>query len=157
MPDVRSLTVDASAGATDLLIDPLANLDLSALWTAWSGKELLFHGADYDLRLLRRSGCPMPARIFDTMIAARLCGVEGFSYAALVERYFGLKIAKASQKANWASRPLSPQMLDYAVNDTRHLSGIAEILQAELNRLAVINRDLAPAAAKVFSESGHVQ
>ena len=127
--------IQISVPGTDLLIDPLAGMDLSPLWAAWSGKELLFHGADYDLRLLRRTNCPMPARIFDTMIAARLCGIEGFSYAALVERYVGLKIAKASQKANWASRPLSPQMLDYAANDTRHLSGIAEILQAELNRL----------------------
>lgn len=128
--------VQISVPGTDLLIDPLASMDLSALWAAWSGKELLFHGADYDLRLLRRTGCPMPSRIFDTMLAARLCGIDGFSYAALVERYVGLKIAKASQKANWASRPLSPQMLDYAVNDTRHLALIAGILQAELNRLS---------------------
>jgi ribonuclease D len=127
--------VQISVPGTDLLIDPLAKMDLSALWAAWSGKELLFHGADYDLRLLRRTGCPMPTRIFDTMLAARLCGIEGFSYAALVERYVGIKIAKASQKANWASRPLSPQMLDYAVNDTRHLALIAGILLAELNRL----------------------
>jgi ribonuclease D len=127
--------VQISVPGTDLLIDPLARVDLSSLWAAWAGKELLFHGADYDLRLLRRTGCPMPTRIFDTMLAARLCGIEGFSYAALVERYVGLKIAKASQKANWASRPLSAQMLDYAVNDTRHLALIAGILEAELNRL----------------------
>ncbi len=127
--------IQISVGGTDLLIDPLAKMDLSPLWAAWSGKELLFHGADYDLRLLRRSGCPMPARVFDTMLAARLSGIHEFSYAALVERYFGITIAKASQKANWATRPLSPQMLDYAVNDTRHLAEIARILQADLERL----------------------
>ena len=127
--------IQISVGGTDLLIDPLAKMDLNPLWSAWTGKELLFHGADYDLRLLRRTGCPTPARVFDTMLAARLSGVAEFSYAALVDKYFGVKIAKASQKANWAMRPLAPQMLDYAVNDTRHLAAIADILYAELERL----------------------
>ena len=127
--------IQISVGGVDLLIDPLAKMDMNPLWSAWTGKELLFHGADYDLRLLRRTGCPTPARVFDTMLAARLSGVAEFSYAALVEKYFGVKIAKASQKANWAMRPLAPQMLDYAVNDTRHLSEIARILEADLTRL----------------------
>jgi len=127
--------IQISVTGTDLLIDPLAPMDLAPLWSAWEGKELLFHGADYDLRLLRRAGCPTPARVFDTMLAARLSGVAEFSYAALVEKYFSVKIAKASQKANWATRPLSPLMLDYAVNDTRHLAAIADILYAELERL----------------------
>ena len=127
--------IQISVPGTDFLIDPLAGFDLNPLWSAWTGKQLLFHGADYDLRLLRRAGCPAPARIFDTMLAARLCGIPEFSYAALVARYCDIKIAKASQKANWATRPLSPQMLDYAVNDTRHLYTIAGILETELKRL----------------------
>ena len=127
--------IQITVGGVDMLIDPLAKMDLNPLWNAWIGKELLFHGADYDLRLLRRTGCPTPARVFDTMLAARLSGVAEFSYAALVEKYFGVKIAKASQKANWAMRPLAPQMLDYAVNDTRHLGEIARILEADLTRL----------------------
>jgi ribonuclease D len=44
-------------------------------------------------------------------------------------------VTKASQKANWARRPLSAQMADYAVNDTRHLHRLAEILETELRRL----------------------
>jgi ribonuclease D len=130
--------IQISVPGADVLIDPLAEMDLGPLWSAWSGKELVFHGADYDLRLLRRAGCPTPARIFDTMLAARLAGIAEFSYAALVERYCGIKIAKASQKANWATRPLSPQMLDYAVNDTRHLATIVNILEGELARLGRI-------------------
>ena len=131
--------IQISVPGTDHLIDPLAPMDLAPLWSAWLGKVLIFHGADYDLRLLRRTGCPTPTRIFDTMLAARLCGIDGFSYAALVERYCNIKIAKASQKANWASRPLSPQMLDYAVNDTRHLYIITDILEAELKRLGRVS------------------
>ena len=44
----------------DFLIDPLAPMDLAPLWKSWEGRELIFHGADYDLRLLRRAGCPPP-------------------------------------------------------------------------------------------------
>ena len=127
--------IQISVRGTDMLIDPLAPMDLTPLWSAWAGNEILLHGAADDLRLLRRSGCPTPTRVFDTMLAARLSGVAEFSYAALVDKYFGVKIAKASQKANWATRPLSPLMLDYAVNDTRHLTAIADILYAELERL----------------------
>src|SRR5438309_3262985 len=49
--------IQISVPGSDLLIDPLAKMDLSPLWSAWAEKELLFHGADYDLRLLRRTGC----------------------------------------------------------------------------------------------------
>lgn len=126
--------IQISVPGHDFLIDPLAGMDLTPLWQAWAGKELIFHGADYDLRLLRRTGAPPPARIFDTMIAARLVGIKEVSYAALMERYFQVTIVKASQKANWARRPLTPQMQEYAVNDTRHLAALADLLSAELDR-----------------------
>lgn len=127
--------VQVSVPDGNWLIDPLANFSLDPLFSAFAGKELIFHGADYDLRLLRRIGFAGPARIFDTMIAARLCSVTEFSLAALLKRHFGLEIPKASQKANWARRPLSPAMLSYAVNDTSHLHKLAEIYEAELRAL----------------------
>jgi ribonuclease D len=121
---------DASA-----IVDPLAGMSLEPLFDALTSKELILHGADYDLRLLRRAGFCQPQRIFDTMIAARLCGIAEFSLAALIEKYFGVKLAKASQRANWAQRPLSPVMLEYAANDTRFLHSLADIFAAELARL----------------------
>jgi ribonuclease D len=127
--------IQISIPGRDILIDPLADINLTTLWKAWEGKELIFHGADYDLRLLRRAGSPRPSRIFDTMLAARLTGLLEFSYAALMERFFGIKIAKASQKANWARRPLSPQMIEYAVNDTHRLTALRDLLDVELDRL----------------------
>ena len=127
--------IQVSVPGHDWLIDPLAGFPLDPFFAAIAGRELIFHGADYDLRLLRRVGFGAPARVFDTMIAARLCGVAEFSLAALLKRHFGLEIAKASQKANWARRPMSAIMLDYAVNDTRHLHGVAAIYEAELHRL----------------------
>ncbi|MCE9609764.1 MAG: HRDC domain-containing protein [Chthoniobacter sp.] len=127
--------IQISVPEQDLLIDPLAAIDLTLLFHALDGKQLVIHGADYDLRLLRRVGFPGPSSVFDTMLAARLAGVTEFSLAALILKYFGVTIAKASQKANWALRPLPPQMSDYAVKDTHYLLEIATILEAELVRL----------------------
>lgn len=127
--------IQISVPGDDALVDPLAGFSLEPLFAAFDGKELILHGADYDLRLLRRVGFAGPARLFDTMIAARLCGVAEFSLAALIEKYFDLKLPKASQKANWARRPLSADMADYAVKDTRYLHRLAEIFGGELQRL----------------------
>lgn len=127
--------IQVSVPGHDWLIDPLAGFPLEPLFAALGGKTLIFHGADYDLRLLRRVGYAGPAHVIDTMIAARLCGVAEFSLAALLKRHFGLELAKASQKANWARRPLPDVMLDYAVKDTRYLHEVALIYEAELRRL----------------------
>ena len=116
----------------DFLVDPLAGNDLSGLADAFLRKEIVLHGADYDLRLLRRALDFRPTRVFDTVIAARLLGVRGFSYAALVEKYFGIALAKGSQKANWALRPLSEKMEEYARNDTHYLLALAEKLEKQL-------------------------
>jgi ribonuclease D len=122
--------------ASDLrLIDPLAGLPLEEFFASLKGKTILFHDADYDLRLLRRSGEFPDEDIFDTMIAARLCGEPQLGLAGLVEKYFGITLSKASRKANWAQRPLSDQMVEYALNDVRFLPQLAGILRARLEEL----------------------
>lgn len=126
--------VQISVPAHDHIVDPLADVDLAPLSTALTGKEIVLHGADFDLRLLRRSMNFTATRIFDTVIAARLVGIRQFSLAALVERYFGVKLAKGSQKANWARRPLPERMAEYAINDTHYLLPLTEKLEAELDR-----------------------
>lgn len=125
-----------SGWAEDLvLIDPLAGLPLTEFFEALKGKTILFHDADYDLRLLRRSGEFPDDDIFDTMIAARLTGEPHLGLAGLVEKYFGITLSKASRKANWAQRPLSDQMVEYALNDVRFMPQLADILEARLNEL----------------------
>ena len=69
------------------------------------------------------------------MLAARLIGRREFSYAALVKAEFGLELTKGSQKANWARRPLTPAMAEYAQNDTRYLLEIADRLEGTLHQL----------------------
>ncbi|MEN3371227.1 MAG: ribonuclease [Verrucomicrobiota bacterium] len=124
--------VQLSVPGHDYLIDPLAGFDLKPLAEALVPKEIVLQGADFDLRLLRRSLDFVATRIFDTVIAARLLGLRAFSLAALVERYFGVVLTKGSQKANWAQRPLPRQMAEYAMNDTRYLLPLAEKLETEL-------------------------
>jgi len=121
-------------GYNEFIVDPLAGFDLERLRRALEPTEILLHGADYDLRMLRRGLNFTAHRIFDTMIAARLLGIREFSLAALVKRYFGLELPKGSQKANWAKRPLPARMAEYAINDVRYLLRLAEKLEAELDR-----------------------
>src|SRR6266480_7807037 len=116
----------------DYIVDPLAGVDLTSLGTALERKEIVLHGADFDLRLLRRGLNFAARRIFDTVIAARLLGIRDFSLAALVKRHFDVDLGKGSQKANWARRPLSVRMLEYAMNDTHYLLPLADRLQSQL-------------------------
>ena len=118
--------------AQDYIVDPLAAFDLAPLSALLESKEIILHGADFDLRLLRRALNFKARRIFDTVIGARLLGIREFSLAALVQRYFGVELSKGSQKANWAQRPLPARMADYAMNDTRYLLPLAEKLEVEL-------------------------
>lgn len=120
---------------SDELIDPLADLNLSPLWDALEPRELIMHGSDYDLRLFRKWHHFIPSRVFDTMIAARLIGEPQFGLHALVKKFLGVELDKASQKADWGQRPLTSRMIDYARNDTRHLKALSDLLRARLAEL----------------------
>ncbi len=124
--------IQISTAAGDRLVDPLADMDLNPFLDALAGRELIFHAADYDLRLLRKHHDFTPTTIFDTMLAARLLGERQFGLGALVERFLGVKLDKGPQKADWAQRPLTQRMEDYARNDTRHLKLLEEKLKAGL-------------------------
>lgn len=124
--------LQVSVPNADFIVDPLADVDLAPLRELFERKEIVLHGSDYDLRLLRRSLNFNARRIFDTVVAARLLGLREFSLAALVKKYFGIELVKGSQKANWAKRPLPTRMLEYAVNDTHYLLELAEKLEREL-------------------------
>ena len=149
--------IQISSGPGHWLVDPLANLELQPLLDVVCSRRLVFHGADYDLRLLRRIGNFEPIDLFDTMIAARLVGKSGLGLAALVKEFFGIELSKASQKANWAIRPLPPEMVEYAHNDTRYLFEISDNLEADLKRLGRLewfneSRDRMIASARELKE-----
>ncbi len=126
--------VQLSLGPEHYLVDPLSGLDLSGFLQALAGKPLILHGGDYDLRMMRASMDFRPrGEVFDTMIAAQLLGIEQIGLAALVERFFDIRIGKEGQKSDWSRRPLSEKQLRYAVNDTRFLEPLAERMRGELS------------------------
>src|SRR2546423_3470628 len=96
--------------------------------------QVVFHDADYDLRLLRQDYGWQLRNIFDTRVAAQLLGIRAFGLAALLERFFGVKLDKKHQRADWSMRPLTPDMLEYAAQDTMYLLGLRDRLAEDLKR-----------------------
>ncbi len=97
--------------------------------------EVVFHDADYDLRLLEQDYGWKIKHIFDTRIAAQLLGYTAFGLAALLERFFDVKLDKKHQRADWSMRPLTADMLDYAAQDTRFLLALKDHMSAELTSM----------------------
>ncbi len=119
------------------MVDPLAVSDLSALGQALADPklEVVFHDADYDLRLLHQEFGFVATHLFDTRVAAQLLDEPGIGLAALLEKYLGLQVDKRFQRADWSIRPLPADMLAYAATDTRHLAELRDILRAKLEAL----------------------
>ena len=124
--------IQISTTGGDDLVDPLAHINLDSLFDVFNGRELIFHAADYDLRLLEKHHQFTPSAIFDTMLAARLLGERQFGLSSLVEKFLGVKLDKGSQKADWAQRPLTERMETYARNDTHYLKPLADKLKSAL-------------------------
>lgn len=126
--------IQISVPQQDLIIDPLAKVELDQFGAVLADGAVtkVLHGADYDLRILHRDFDFVIANLVDTSICAQLLGYEAFGLAALLERHFGLKVDKSHQRADWAMRPLPPDMLEYAAMDTRYLLPLAAKLREEL-------------------------
>jgi ribonuclease D len=97
--------------------------------------EVVFHDADYDLRLLDRDFDLQVRGLFDTKIAARFAGEHAFGLASLLGGELGVTMEKKYQRADWAKRPLSPEMLEYAAMDTRYLPQLRDLLRQRLEEL----------------------
>ena len=133
-PEKLCLLQIAIPGAA-VLVDPLADLHMEPVWDAMDGHELIFHAADYDLRLLFRGHHFRPHRLFDTMLAARLLGEPRFGLNDILTKQLGITLEKGAQKANWGLRPLTDKMIEYALNDVLHLHPLAEALRQRLTDL----------------------
>jgi ribonuclease D len=128
--------VQVTACGRNFLVDPLSGLDLGPLVDLAAGRTVIFHGADYDLRMLRTSfGFRPRAGVIDTMLAARLLGLPAIGLGSLIEQFAGVHVAKGGQKSDWSRRPLSAAQLQYAADDTRYLEPLADLLTADLDRL----------------------
>lgn len=116
----------------DFVIDPLVSVDLEPLVRILSEKPLILHGADFDIRILKRFYGLVPREVFDTMIAAQLLGYEKQGLADLARIHCNVALSKSSQKADWSKRPLDEKLLAYAANDTHYLRHISLQMREEL-------------------------
>jgi ribonuclease D len=118
------------------ILDPLPIGSPTGLGELLESKsvEVVFHDADYDLRLLHQDYGWHVTNIFDTRIASQLLGIKSFGLAALLEQFFDVKLDKKHQRADWSMRPLTPDMLEYAAQDTRYLLQLKDHMKGELTR-----------------------
>lgn len=118
--------------------------------------ETVLHDADYDLRLVHQDYGWHVRNIFDTRVAAQLLGIRAFGLAALLERYFGVRLDKKHQRADWSMRPLTADMLAYAAQDTMYLLDLRDRMRDELEqkeRLAWAREEFARLEGTRWEES----
>ncbi len=121
----------------DILVDPLADLDLTPLLAlvADRSRTKVFHAARQDLEIFARIMGEVPTPVFDTQIAAMACGLgDSISYENLVSRVVKGQVDKSSQFTDWMRRPLSEKQLRYAQGDVTYLRRIYVILREQLER-----------------------
>ena len=120
-------------------IDPLSIQDLQPLfsWLAEPKRVKVLHSAWQDLELLyHASGGLLPTPIFDTQVAAAIVGIgDQIGYGRLVEICVGVDLEKSQARTDWAQRPLTPEQLEYAIDDVRYLRDVYLFLQHEIRQL----------------------
>lgn len=118
------------------VIDPLAEgLSLEPLLELLRNRAVLkvFHAARQDLEIFTRLMGEVPAPLFDSQVAAMVCGFgDQVSYEQLVAKLAGAQVDKSSRFTDWARRPLTEKQVRYALGDVTHLRKIYEKLNAKL-------------------------
>ena len=117
------ITLIQISGKENYIIDVLKLKDIGPLLKILEDKNItkIFHDISYDLRMLNSQFKCRPKNIFDTEIAAQLLGKENIGLKSLLEEYFGVQKARKFQKADWTKRPISQEMLSYAIKDSLYL------------------------------------
>ncbi|KIT17164.1 Ribonuclease D [Jannaschia aquimarina] len=119
-----------------VLIDPLADgLDLSPLYDLFRNQSVVkvFHAARQDLEIFWHEGNVIPAPLFDTQVAAMVCGFgEQVGYETLVRKIARAQVDKSSRFTDWSRRPLSDAQKRYALADVTHLRVVYENLSEQL-------------------------
>ncbi len=116
-------------------IDPLADLDLSPLLGLMANENVVkvFHAARQDLEIFVNMMGSVPHPIFDTQVAAMVCGHgDQAGYHTLVSEICHERLDKGAQFTDWSRRPLSPKQLSYALDDVHYLRVIYLHLEKEL-------------------------
>lgn len=128
--------VGTEAGSAYLL-DPLEGFEVEALRPLLEdpGLTKIFHGADYDIALLKAKAKISVRSLWDTMVAAKFLGRTEVGLQATLRDELGLTISKGNQKDDWSARPLSEEQQNYALTDVRHLLEVMTKQRAELETM----------------------
>lgn len=145
--DEQVCFLQISTSKANYIFDTVRMKDLTPLapMFADSVTEKIFHGADYDIGLLKRDFGLTFANLFDTMTAAQFLNMDKIGMADLVEICYGLHLEKKYTKCDWAERPVSLDKMVYLCQDTQYLIGLREWLHRQL-----VEKDLLEEAALEF-------
>jgi ribonuclease D len=131
------------------LIDPLAEgISLEPFMALMADPNVVkvFHSARQDLEIIWNLGQLVPTPLFDTQIAAMVCGYgDSVSYEQLVNDLAKARVDKSSRFTDWSRRPLTDAQLTYALSDVTHLVSVYEALMAQLQkngRLAWLSEEM---------------
>jgi ribonuclease D len=120
------------------IIDPLADgMDLTPIYRLIGKPDLVkvLHAARQDIEIFWHQGDVIPDPLFDTQIAAMVCGFgDSASYETLVRKLTNAELDKSARFTDWSRRPLSARQLEYALGDVTHLCQVYESLARELQR-----------------------
>jgi ribonuclease D len=129
--------IQIASDAVEAIIDPLASgIDLKPLYElmAYPGVTKVFHAARQDIEIMYSKAGLIPAPIFDTQVAASVCGYgDSVSYVNLVKDITGNDIDKSSRFTDWSRRPLTDSQLVYALGDVTHLRPVYRHLKGKLD------------------------
>ena len=144
------MAIPGEGDDTAVLVDPLgAGLSLEPLYELFRDTSVVkvFHAARQDLEIFYTEGNVFPDPLFDTQVAAMVCGFgEQASYETLARALAKVQVDKSSRFTDWSQRPLSKAQQSYALADVTHLRVIYEALSAQLakdNRMEWIADELA--------------
>lgn len=134
----RLCLVQIAGPEDELIIDPLApGMDLAPLYALMANTAVLkvFHAARQDVEIFHHDGNVIPTPMFDTQVAAMVCGFgDSVGYDTLARKISKVHIDKSSRFSDWSVRPLSERQLKYAMQDVTHLRGVYEWLAKELRK-----------------------
>ncbi len=132
------LAVDSDDPDAAVLVDPLAgDMSLEPLYELFRDESVVkvFHAARQDLEIFYVEGQVFPTPLFDTQVAAMVCGFgEQVGYETLVRRISKAQLDKTSRFTDWSRRPLTEAQKTYALADVTHLRDIYKYLDQDLKK-----------------------
>lgn len=129
--------IQFSIPQADYILDTLTLREVEPLGALFADLrvEKVFHAAEYDIMAMKRDFHFEFVNIFDTMVAARILGWKHVGLGSVLEDRFGVRLDKRFQRADWGKRPLAPELIAYARDDTHHLIALRAMQKSELERL----------------------